>query len=385
MALGRSAQICLQLPPCPVDTKAMVGCNGCHATITAADRFCPACGLPNRQARFHPKFGPAPEEPPGPPPRPGAPPSDVPYCPRCWAEVRLSHPFCGSCGMPLDDVRARAELARFGGVWLTPGPDGRPPYRSLRLLTAEVRALASATVVVALLVATSSMLGLIQHRDRFSSFRVDQTDVATFTGRLQWLMAALIVASALAFIVWATRAYRNLPLLAVKGLRIPTRWAWTVWFVPFGNLIWGKELVDDLYRASDPSAPVLSPGWRLRMVPMRVHLWWISVMASGVLLLTAHWMSPSPAGGAEVGGAAQGLIAAAHFSIATAAALTALLVTEVATRQRRRVAHLGVAGPASRSGELASPATPRRSDPEPRVEQVPLLVHADSGSVAGRY
>lgn len=286
--------------------------------------------------------------------------------------------------MQLDDMWARAELDRFGGVWLTPGPHGRPAYRSLRSLTGALRALTGAAVVVALLIAASSLLGLIEHRHRFASFRLDRTDAASFSGRLQWLMVALIAMSALTFVVWATRAYRNLPLLAVKGLRIPTRWAWTVWVVPFGNLIWVKELVDDVYRASDPSAPVLSPAWRLYTVPLRVHLWWISVMASGVLLLAVHWMLPAPAPGSAMSGAELGLVAAAHLCVAAAALLTALLVTEVATRQRRRIARLGVAGPGqvTRHPDLGTRPQPA---PAPTFEQVPALVHVDSGSVFGRY
>jgi hypothetical protein len=286
--------------------------------------------------------------------------------------------------MQLDDLRTRLELARFGGVWLTPGPHGRPAYRSLRSLTAALRALTALSVVVALGLAASSLLGLIEHRGRFASFDPTHTDAASLTGRLQWLMAALLVMSGLTFMVWATRAYRNLPLLAVEGLQIPTRWAWAVWFVPFGNLIWAKELVDDVYRASDPSAPVLSPGWRAHPVPWRVHLWWISVLTSGVLLLSAQWALPAPPPGTDPSGAELGIIAAAHLLVATGAVLTGQLVTEVATRQRRRVDRLGVAA-AGRPGR--EPAMQPRPQPEPArpLEQVPALVHVDTATIFGRY
>ena len=76
-----------------------LACNDCGSTVTAADRFCPACGTPNAHTKFHPKFGPelVRFE-----PRivedvaePGA-----PSCPRCHRTME-QHDYCRACGMEL--------------------------------------------------------------------------------------------------------------------------------------------------------------------------------------------------------------------------------------------------------------------------------------------
>ncbi len=95
----------------------------------------PACGTPNTGGKLHPRFGPVPDEPPGPPKRPSAPPTDKPFCPRCWAEVRLLDPYCARCGMDLEGVREEAALAGYLGVWTTPGPTSTRGYQPQRSLT----------------------------------------------------------------------------------------------------------------------------------------------------------------------------------------------------------------------------------------------------------
>ena len=124
--------------PHPIPTE-MARCNSCSAVLAASDRFCPACGTPNTEGKLHPRFGPVPDEPPGPPKRPSAPPTDKPFCPRCWAVVRLLDPYCARCGMDLEGVREEAALAGYLGVWTTPGPTstrGYQPQRSLTLVAA---------------------------------------------------------------------------------------------------------------------------------------------------------------------------------------------------------------------------------------------------------
>lgn len=355
----------------------MVGCRSCEARLTAADRFCPACGAPNIGARFHPRFGPVPTEPPGAPVRPTDPPDGVPYCPRCWGVVKLANPFCGGCGMSLDEVRARAEMARFGGVWMTPGPGEASPYRSIERSSSVIRLLCGAVALSALAVAIASGVAMGQSRAMFSSLRVDEAELATLSGRLQLLMLALMAALALMFIRWTTVAYRNLVPLGVRGMRIAPRFSTLVWFVPFGNLVWPKEMIDDLYRGSDPSAPVLSGGWRLRTVPARFHLWWMAVLGGGVLLLGAQWVLPAPPAGDEIDGVGLSLAIAAHTLIAAAALLTALLVGDVLNRQLARIERLGRAG---RHARAAVPA-----DEEISADGLPALVHVDSASVWGRY
>jgi hypothetical protein len=291
--------------------------------------------------------------------------------------VKLANPFCGGCGMSLDEARAQAELAKFGGVWMTPGPGEARPYRPIERSSAVIRLLCGAVAVSALAVAIASGVAMGQSRTMFNSLRIDESELATLSGRLQLLMLGLMAALAIVFIRWTTVAYRNLVPLGVRGMRINPRLSTLVWFVPFGNFVWPKEMIDDLYRGSDPTAPVLSGAWRLRTVPARFHLWWMAVIGGGVLLMGAQWVLPAPPAGDEIDVVGLTLAIAAHTLIAAAALLTALLVSDVTDRQLARIERLG------RAGRRARAAVP--VDEPVGNDGVPALVHVDSASVWGRY
>jgi hypothetical protein len=55
------------------------------------------------------------------------------------------------------------------------------------------------------------------------------------------------------------RAYRNLPALGAESPRFSSGWAVGAWFVPFLNLVRPKQIMDDIWRASDPALPA-HPG-----------------------------------------------------------------------------------------------------------------------------
>jgi hypothetical protein len=201
---------------------------------------------------------------------------------------------------------------------------------------------------------------------------------------LQLIMVAAVLISAVCFLVWVIRSYRNLPALGVQSLRMSTRRATVVWFIPFVNLVLSKEVVDDLWRASDPSVPPLSPAWRLQTVPYRVHLWWVALLTSGVLLVAAQWALPE-FGTSDAASARAGLVLAmlAHLAAAAAALLTLFLVKEIADRQESRVERIGVVRGAKRPARLPTITEDRK--PNARPERV--LVHANTGAkpVWGRY
>jgi hypothetical protein len=73
--------------------------------------------------------------------------------------------------------------------------------------------------------------------------------------------------------MWARRLYANLRSLGVNELRFSEHWAIGGWFVPFLNLVRPKQIVDDIWRASDP---VRRPeeAWDERPVSPLLHWWW---------------------------------------------------------------------------------------------------------------
>lgn len=367
----------------------MARCNSCSAVLANADRFCPACGTPNTGGKLHPRFGPVPNEPPGPPKRPSAPPTDKPFCPRCWAEVRLLDPYCARCGMDLEGVREEAALAGYLGVWTTPGPTSTLGYQPQRGLTLALRAALAIVVLVGLTIAATAALSLARYDQLFSAFRLEPGTATRWEGVLQLTMGIAVVVSALLFLVWVIRSYRNLPALGVRSLRMTPRRATAVWFIPFVNLVLSKEVVDDLWRASDPQVPPLAPEWRLQTVPYRVHLWWVTLLTSGVLLVAAQWALPD-FGAVDAAAARAGLVLAmlAHLAAAAAALLTLFVVAEIADRQERRVERIGVVRSARRP--LRTPGAFSPHAPEAPVEPADedrVRLHVNSGAepVWGRY
>jgi hypothetical protein len=285
--------------------------------------------------------------------------------------------------MDLEGVREEAALAGYLGVWTRPGPTTTRGYKAQRSITLALRVALAITVLIGLTISAAAALSLARYEQIFTGLRLDEATVTRWEGVLQFTMLGAIAVSAVLFLAWVIRAYRNLPALGVQPLRMSTGRATAVWFVPFINLVLSKEVVDDLWRGSDPEVPPLSPAWRLQTVPYRVHLWWVALLTSGVLLVAAQWALPE-LGAADAAAARAGLTLAmlAHLAAAAAALLTLFVVKEIADRQEARVERIGVV-----RGVAKRPYRQRRTDdsgaPAPRHERV--LVHADTAATWGRY
>ena len=90
------------------------------------------------------------------------------------------------------------------------------------------------------------------------------------------------LSAAIAFLVWFSRAYRNLGRLGVPGLRYTPGWAVGAWFVPILNLFRPKQVANDIWRASDPRLARRGEGWQGRDVSPWLHWWWAFWVAGGV-------------------------------------------------------------------------------------------------------
>jgi hypothetical protein len=55
---------------------------------------------------------------------------------------------------------------------------------------------------------------------------------------------------------WLYRGYQNLPALGARGLRLNPGSAVLVCFLPILNYFLGNKVLNDLWRASDPTLPV---------------------------------------------------------------------------------------------------------------------------------
>lgn len=259
----------------------------------------------------------------------------MPYCPLCWASADLRQPFCGACGMSLDSARRKALVDGYFGAWGEP-EGGGSRWRNPGRLSAAARTSLIVVVSLAIAVVVSAVVQLSGTPISMSSVQLDESLYTTWGGRLGIATVIAMAIAALLMVLWTRRAYRNLAALGVDGLRLGTAWATAAWLIPFVNLVLPKEVIDDLWRASDPDIPPLTPTWRLRTVPFWIHIWWVGVLGSGVLLCTAQWL-PVDATAVAYDELQLAVLIVAHLVLAFSAVLSMILIGDVNRRQETRI------------------------------------------------
>jgi hypothetical protein len=129
------------------------------------------------------------------------------------------------------------------------------PYRSARWLSTVLTALLTVDVVFALAgsVADFQMIQALESGGAlFTPEDAAAYDRLSLAGGLQAGAAAL---TAIFFIAWLRRVYRNLGSLGTRWLRFRAGWAVWGWFVPFLSFARPKSIANDVWRASDPGLP----------------------------------------------------------------------------------------------------------------------------------
>jgi Domain of unknown function (DUF4328) len=141
-----------------------------------------------------------------------------------------------------------------------------------------------AAIVVLDVVAAFSDLAEIRLLDRIidgepvSDSEADASDTRqAVIGAIQFLV---YVATAFVFIRWFRRAYRNLAPLGAEQPRFKSWWTIAGWFIPIWNAFRPKQLLNDIWRGSDPSLPPRNDTWRGADVPGFFLLWWLLWLAS---------------------------------------------------------------------------------------------------------
>lgn len=89
--------------------------------------------------------------------------------------------------------------------------------------------------------------------------------------------------SAVLFMAWFSRGYRNLRRMGVQNMRYGPGWAIGAWFVPIFSLFRPKQIANDVWRGSERGVEV-SAQWRQVEVPRLVHWWWGLFLAQGTLV-----------------------------------------------------------------------------------------------------
>ena len=242
-------------------------------------------------------------------------------------------------------------------------------YRSARLRLNWVRTLLILVALAAgLSVATAGRALALEDWGAGDGRRIGELAVGLgLVATLCWF--GVYVASA----IWTGRMYHNLFALGICELRFTPGWGVGAWFVPFLNLVRPKQIVDDIWRVTDPACPP-SWAWRDRPASGVVLAWWGMTLAALVFAPRAgeEELADRSLVGAGLFGAGC-MVVAAGFAWYVTSELTARLESFA----DRRAALLGWP---TRS---PAPATRRWATCGPLTTSVAALVGLSAGTGLG--
>lgn len=119
-------------------------------------------------------------------------------------------------------------------------------------------------------VADGARIGLAEAQD---------ADDRVATMALIYTVASIL--SAITFLLWYSRAYRNIAALGVSRPRWGRGWAVGYWFIPIANLFRPKQVMNDIWRGSDPQLSVNTANLQNLPVNPLLHWWWAAWLLSG--------------------------------------------------------------------------------------------------------
>jgi hypothetical protein len=158
----------------------------------------------------------------------------------------------------------------------TDGPTALEGYLPLRRPARRVRRALWLSILLALASAAvnfaDTRAALVLVGDQASG------DLYLWIGAVQ---AAWFLVTAALWMAWFRRAYLNLPALGARRLRFRPWWAVGAWLLPVFSLFRPKQLMNDIWRASDPELPPdQAATWRGRPVAELLGWWWLAFVAS---------------------------------------------------------------------------------------------------------
>jgi hypothetical protein len=165
-------------------------------------------------------------------------------------------------------------------------------------------------------------------------------------------------ATAIVFIFWFSRAYRNLRRLGIFELRWREGWAVGAWFVPLLNFVRPKSIANDIWRGSDPElrARASLPSASLSAVPWFHTAWWAVFILDGLFARVAYQRFLDADTVSNLSSATTELLVSDSLDI-VAAALAIAVVYQTVKRQRLRARVLADHATQSGSDTLQSPST----------------------------
>jgi serine/threonine-protein kinase len=249
----------------------------CRALITAAREALvpegrsrpPRPPTPGATSPPTPTPGPRPPRPPTPPPT--SPPT--PWEPQPWTPTPgVAEPHPPVPGPP----NWEGSPARRDAAPVVHSPTALEGYLPLRRPARRVRRALWLSVLLAVTSAAVNLAdtqaAVVLFGDRASG------NLYLWIGAVQ---AVWFLVTAALWLAWFRRAYLNLPALGARRLRFRPWWAVGAWLLPVFSLFRPKQVLNDVWRASDPDLPPdQAATWRGRPVAELVGWWWLAFVAS---------------------------------------------------------------------------------------------------------
>ena len=155
--------------------------------------------------------------------------------------------------------------------------DQAPPaeFRSARLRGRLTVVLLGASVLVSVLGALLQLmlLELLARMESGEEWSMEEANsLEAGVDLLATVKVALMIVTAIAFLMWLFRSMHNLRALGITNCRYTPGWAVGWWFVPMMNLIAPPQVMGDLWRAS--TLGTSAADWKSARFPPLVGWWW---------------------------------------------------------------------------------------------------------------
>jgi hypothetical protein len=86
------------------------------------------------------------------------------------------------------------------------------------------------------------------------------------------------------FLIWVNQTNKSLQHLGVEGMNFTSGWAVGWFFVPFANLFRPYQVVQELWKGSDPEAPPDdSTAWLLTPASALIGIWWTGQILARII------------------------------------------------------------------------------------------------------
>jgi Domain of unknown function (DUF4328) len=235
--------------------------------------------------------------------------------------------------------------------WEPPRSPRNEGYRSPATLATTLRWLLAGWALVAIVAAAAQTLELVLvgdfQRAPDSATFAQIVNVDGWRVSFEGLASLAFLITGVVFIVWTRRVYRNLRPLDCIDLRHREGWAVGAWFVPFASLFLPKQILNDVWRGSDPDAesPMRLAGRRVSPI---LDWWWTVFLTACILRFAANGRVSDA--GFETADQLEALRSGLTVSIVhavvllVAAVLAWRVVTEITRRQELRATRLYSSG-----------------------------------------